>query len=869
MRRQTAITTSLAVLAFAMLGATRVDDRPNNPYGVQMGMDGGDFSDFASICFQWAADMVGEWGHVRVGSGIHTLDVRRAIRTLAICRAKRLIPVMTGLYVPEEYRIPGGGDYAPYVRTDGYPLAAKQYRRWAEALAAQGAVVPYYEVGNEINGKWKPEAYGRFIIAISQALKSAMPQIKVVSAGLAGNGADFLDQVLTAVPEAAEHIDCYGLHPYGANHPPAYELSDYCLKGHLWTAKALAKHGITNPRFVMTESGYELGNKKDPRYPRITDALRARYMVEAYQTIWVPDPRVVTLTIFMLQATHYPQWQGWTLINVDCTKTETYKALAAVPKPAGSDWMPAGDGRIEGVIRDADSGQPLERVFAYTTPGIYAAETGRDGRFVIRDVPPGRYEVHIFRDGFVAPPARSVRVRAGEPASFEARMKRVGLVRPSLEGKGPVAAGWSPIEAKPDEHYRVDTTTKRSGRGSQMLTARKGKPVGIWICTGYATAVPDRCYAAEIWVKGRGVKRGRGKGVSFTLAITDSFAKPMNKATVTLPAEGDFDWTPLTVTVAPWPEGRRLTLTCRFDAEAGTVWFDDAYCHYAEYPVPSRRPHRPGPGGTVLGDVQGEHEERIPGATVCLAPGNYWTISRSDGTYALTDVPPGTYDLWAFARGRTGGVVRGIVVQPGETIRRTVLLPRQPVPRQIQNAGFEQPGAETATLPGWTRYGEFDGIAQNGWHPELTDHPQGVQAHTGQGFAGSIAGSNVKNGGIYQTIQVDPDQTYEVSAYIYTYQTPDGQRGDVACRLGIDPTGGTDPKGPYVLWTPYRPSHKTWSRISLRAAANGDRMTIFLDHLQVLGLIYNLTIFDDVSIRPVEPLPPEQMVTRASDKSAE
>jgi len=824
-------------------------DRHSNPYGVMLGMGGGDNSDFASIHFGWAAELCGDWGHVRVGSGVHNLDMDEAVRALAICRAKRLTPVFTGLYVPEEYRIPGGADHAPYVREDGYPLAAERYGAWAAAMAELNASPPYYEVGNEINGKWEPAAYGRFIIDVSRAMKAELPGIKIVSAGLAGWGGDFLDEMLTAVPEAAAHIDCWGLHPYCANHPPAYDKDVYAIKGHRRTAEVLAEHGITDPRFVMTESGYELGNRSDAAYPRITDELRADYLVQAYRDVWVPDERVTALTLFMLQAVHYPQWRGWVLVRDDCTKTETFRALARVPKPRGRDWMPAGPGRIQGTVFDLTSLQPLERVFVYTVPGVYAAETRPDGSFVLDGLPEGRYEVRVFRDGFDAGPPSSVEVTAGRPVLFSALMDRYGFVPTDMSGDGRLADGWLPSEAAADDHYAVDRSVKLSGEVSQRLSARPGRPVGIWRCTGYATALPDRAYAAEVWVKASGLRRGSGEGPSFSLAITDSHAQSLSTARVTLPPcmEGDFDWTPLCVTLAPYPPGRRLVLTCSLDAEAGTVWFDRPYVHYASYPVSSREGLTGRAGGAISGEVMGGEEERLAGAAVCLRPGNIWALSGNDGTYTLRDIPQGTYDLWAFGRGWAGASVFGLTVGD-EPIRVDTHLAKPPAPRSVQNPGFEKAGAEMAHVPGWTRYGEFDGRSDSGWHTELTDHPRGVQARTGEGFAGSIAGSNVKNGGIYQIVEVDPGAVYEAAVWVYTYQTPgNGQRGDVACRLGLDPTGGTDPAGPHVLWTTYRPSHKEWSQLRLAAAANTDRMTIFLDQLEVVGLMYCLNVFDDVT----------------------
>ena len=834
----------------ALHAATEVDGRPNNPYGVQLGMSGAQGSDFASMHFQWARDMVGEWGHVRVPTGIRKLDVQGDLRSLVICRAKHLVPVMTGLSVPDEYRTPGGKDQAPAVRDDGYPKAAEQYGSWAQGLAQYGARVPYYEVGNEINGKWIPEAYGKFIIAVSSAMKQIMPDLKVVSAGLAGHGDKFLFGVVDSVPESADAIDFWGLHPYGANRPPSYKKDGYCLSAHLWSAAALNGAGVENPRFVMTESNYELGNKRDGRFARITDELRGSYMVEAYETIWVPDPSVVTLTVYLLQATNYPGWDTIVLVDNYCRKNETYRALAEAPKPQGSDWMPHGDCTVSGTITDAATGRPLEHVFVYTVPGIYAAETDSEGHYTIADVPDGSYQIRMFRDGWVSPSPGTVTLNAGE-GTCSAQMKRVGLVTNGFDAGECIASGWEAIDGKRDEHYEVDCSEKRSGNASQKMSARPGDPTGIWLCTAYTTALPDKTYAAEVWVKGKGVKLGDGKGATLGLSITDSGAQPYSTCEVSLPLEGDFDWTPVCATIPPYAKGRRLTLQCKFDAEAGEVWFDDPYCHYADWPVPSVAQLGTGTGA-VTGELKSVEDEYLAGAAVWLNPGNYWATTRSDGTFTISGIPAGTYDLRAFRKDAAPVEKYALKIEDGKTLDIALLAPKAFAPTAIQNPGFEHRGPAKEYTPNWTKYGEFDGLPLSGWHPEMPEHPDGAQARTGKAFAGSITNWKIKSGGIYQTIAVEPGKTYEASVWSYTYRTKEGLPGDVVNQIGIDPTGGIDPEGPYVIWTPYQPSHRIWSKISLKTEAWSDRMTVFLGAKQVTVLEFSLNCFDDVAVVEVE-----------------
>ncbi|MGB9619042.1 MAG: hypothetical protein ACPL7K_01365, partial [Armatimonadota bacterium] len=155
----------------------------------------------------------------------------------------------------------------------------------------------------------------------------------------------------------------------------------------------------------------------------------------------------------------------------------------------------------------------------------------------------------------------------------------------------------------------------------------------------------------------------------------------------------------------------------------------------------------------------------------------------------------------------------------------------------------------------WQRWGTVEGIVSNGWHKGLIPDafPEGFQAHSGRGFYGAVAGSNIKDGMIYQTIAVEPNALYEVSVWSMTYQTDDGRRGDVANRLGVDPMGGSDPASPYVIWSPLRSSQGRWTQVKLKVRPVGNRLTVYLHHQQVHGITFNCNFFDDCRVEKIGP----------------
>jgi PKD repeat protein len=75
-------------------------------------------------------------------------------------------------------------------------------------------------------------------------------------------------------------------------------------------------------------------------------------------------------------------------------------------------------------------------------------------------------------------------------------------------------------------------------------------------------------------------------------------------------------------------------------------------------------------------------------------------------------------------------------------------------------------------------------------------------------------------------------------------------------RLGIDPTGGTDPSSHNVIWANgyLRPE---WAQLSVRATATGDAITIFLEG-EGAGRLGADVFFDDTALVAVQPFCPEE-----------
>jgi hypothetical protein len=126
------------------------------------------------------------------------------------------------------------------------------------------------------------------------------------------------------------------------------------------------------------------------------------------------------------------------------------------------------------------------------------------------------------------------------------------------------------------------------------------------------------------------------------------------------------------------------------------------------------------------------------------------------------------------------------------------------------------------------------------------------------GYNLTIASTSPFKAGIYTQVKVTPGAGYRASISWGAPNYPDlfGRQ------LGIDPTGGTDPNAPTVIWGPmhwgegrilnYPPPDVN---IDVRARALGDTITVFFltDHPQTAS--YDLILVDAIALYPDESAP--------------
>jgi len=189
----------------------------------------------------------------------------------------------------------------------------------------------------------------------------------------------------------------------------------------------------------------------------------------------------------------------------------------------------------------------------------------------------------------------------------------------------------------------------------------------------------------------------------------------------------------------------------------------------------------------------------------------------------------------------------------------------------LANASLERPyygqGAPTRTAPqGWNLWvgaGAPDALPQN----ERTRVRDGeVSWHIRQGGAAFTAAA-------FQRVEgVTPGETLRAQAYAWLFTCDNTQTGcatsqppyvqsdraaGAVVRIGIDPTGGTDPASAAIVWSADSSPYDGWSALTVATTAGGDAVTVFLYMSQAAGLALNEVFLDQASL------------VRASDLSAE
>ncbi len=113
--------------------------------------------------------------------------------------------------------------------------------------------------------------------------------------------------------------------------------------------------------------------------------------------------------------------------------------------------------------------------------------------------------------------------------------------------------------------------------------------------------------------------------------------------------------------------------------------------------------------------------------------------------------------------------------------------------------------------------------------------------------------------GIYQQVPVTPGVVYQTDIGWAAQDKPDFER-----KLGLDPTGGTNPQAPTIIWSRSETGFDKWPDLTVSARATGPTMTVFVwvSHQMTHGA--DSIFLDAVGLWPDTSQPPATVTPRPS-----
>ena len=467
----------------------------------------------------------------------------------------------------------------------GYLGEARGYAAFVAGLPRAEGRTLHVQVGNEPNlhemwgGAANPAEYARFFGDVAAAIREiGDPRIRVLNAALAPEGnvdnLQFIAEAIQADPRFATSFDDWASHPYPRNRPPGSNLHDgtaepgsrYTIDAYRLELDALAANSIdtTGLQVVLTETGYELGDRHHAQYPAITEELRAAYIREALEQHWPRWPEVKAVTPFEL-AGWYGSWRTFDWVHP--SSATTAHGFPTQPRLQYAQMVP-GVGTVAGTALD-DRGTPLKDVTIVSEPGGFQATTLADGTFILL-ARPGRYVLSAEKDGYGP-------LALGNVAVSEGQSTTVGLVlaarlSPTLANlsfeTGDLAGWtrWGEVDGVETAPWFFDVAVRDGASFLGTAVNCGAKDGGVFQSV---SATPGSSVTASAW----------------TLTLREGSAPIGNRIGIdpwggTDPTAGHVVWSPWTetggawerVSVTAWAQSDRVTVFLEHDQDAANPW---------------------------------------------------------------------------------------------------------------------------------------------------------------------------------------------------------------------------------------------------------------------------------------------------------
>ncbi|GAB4573573.1 MAG: hypothetical protein Kow0077_16370 [Anaerolineae bacterium] len=126
--------------------------------------------------------------------------------------------------------------------------------------------------------------------------------------------------------------------------------------------------------------------------------------------------------------------------------------------------------------------------------------------------------------------------------------------------------------------------------------------------------------------------------------------------------------------------------------------------------------------------------------------------------------------------------------------------------------------------------------------------------------------------GLWQRVSgVVPGQRYRFSLAVYIWSSNGGdfyhseQPGGARVRIGIDPSGGTNPYASSVIWSPFASFYDQWRVLTVEATARSQAATVFVWSSQDYPVVHNDVAVDEAYFGPAGAAPASGLTSQAEE----
>lgn len=249
-------------------------------------------------------------------------------------------------------------------------------------------------------------------------------------------------------------------------------------------------------------------------------------------------------------------------------------------------------------------------------------------------------------------------------AGFEGA--RIDLQNGGTGGGGDVIPeGWIPAGGGIGEwnNITVDAVAAYAGSYGTLIGHRRGTINGGLMQKITCTPGYEQTFTA--WVQASGQE-----GTQAMIGIDPQAGGDITSPHIVWTGTAASSWTQLSVSAVAQSGEVTLFMKSRSDADLGTggyhtCYFDEAA--HSEQPGP--------PTGTISGIITDRCGDVLGGATVSTHLGGFSTLSQPDGSYSLTGVYPGTYNVEATKAGYGIGEALDVDVTSGGNATADIMVP--------------------------------------------------------------------------------------------------------------------------------------------------------------------------------------------------